>query len=119
MMATSKKAILLVLFSTLINAVAQLSYKFGVKNFTSNIIDVIVNPPLLAGLCLYGVSAVILVTALKSGELSVLYPIVATGYVWVNLLSMHFLGEPMNMFKWLGVASIILGVTAIGVGSEK
>jgi uncharacterized membrane protein len=56
------------------------------------------------------------VYALQGGELSVLYPLVSLGYVWVCLLSIRFLGERMNSVKWTGVAFIVAGVALIGVG---
>jgi len=57
------------------------------------------------------------IPALKGGDLSILYPFVSVTYVWVALLSVRFLGEKMNKFKWIGIAMIILGVSFIGIGS--
>ncbi len=62
---------------------------------------------------LYGVSAVIYVWALKYGRLSLLYPITSLSYVWVSLLSVKFLKENMNNYKWIGISLIILGVILI------
>jgi undecaprenyl phosphate-alpha-L-ara4N flippase subunit ArnE len=60
-----------------------------------------------------------LVLALREGELSVLYPIIALTYVWVTLASYVRLHEPPNAFKNLGVAAIIAGVVVISRGSRK
>ena len=49
----------------------------------------------------------------RGGEASVLYPIFASSYVWVVLLSYHFLGETMNVFKILGVLVIVFGITLV------
>jgi len=62
---------------------------------------------------------VILVVSLKYGELSVLYPIIALSFVWVNIISFELLGESLNTFKWAGVSLIIIGVTCIGFGSKN
>jgi len=62
-------------------------------------------------------NTVLFIPALRGGELSVLYPLVALVYVWVSLLSVRFLGEKMNPMKWLGIALILLGVTLIGLGA--
>jgi len=62
--------------------------------------------------------AVILVIALKHGELSVLYPIIAMSFVWVSFLSIIFLNEIMNIWKWAGVITIILGICFIGKGGS-
>ena len=48
-----------------------------------------------------------------------LYPIIATSYVWVTLLSRVYFGESLSVLKFLGVFSIILGICFIGFGSKK
>lgn len=72
------------------------------------------NLPLFGGLACYGISTILLVLALRYGELSVLYPIMALTYVWVTILSVVMLGESVNAFKLLGLAFIVLGVGILG-----
>ena len=60
-----------------------------------------------------------MILSLRGGEVSVLYPIIATSYIWVSFLSIFFLNESMNNFKWLGVTSIIAGIILIGYGSKE
>ena len=67
---------------------------------------------------LYIVGGILIIVALRGGEVSVLYPIIATSYIWVSFLSIYFLGEVMNAYKWLGVISIIAGIALIGYGSK-
>jgi drug/metabolite transporter (DMT)-like permease len=74
------------------------------------------NPNLLIGLFFYGIGTVLFIPALKGGELSVLYPLISTTYIWVSLWSMRMLGEKMNSLKWIGVALIMGGVSLIGLG---
>jgi multidrug transporter EmrE-like cation transporter len=75
---------------------------------------ILTNLPLFGGLACYGLSTILLVLALRYGELSVLYPIIALTYVWVTMLSVGFLGESLNAFKVLGLAFIVLGVAVLG-----
>ena len=75
------------------------------------------NYHLFGGVILYALGTIFFIPALKGGDLSVLYPFVALGYIWVSLLSVKFLGEKMNKFKWIGISLIIIGVTFIGLGS--
>lgn len=82
-------------------------------------ISLITNLPLIAGYVLYGINTVMLVLALREGELSVLYPIIALTYVWVTLASYVRLHESPNIYKNAGVTAIILGVIVIGRGSKK
>ncbi len=72
------------------------------------------NLPLFGGLACYGISTILLVLALRYGELSVLYPIIALTYVWVTILSVGFLGETVNVYKLLGLTFIVLGVAVLG-----
>ena len=65
--------------------------------------------PLVAGYGLYGLNTVMLVLALRDGELSQLYPIIAMTYVWVTLLSYTLLREPPNWYKNIGIATIVIG----------
>lgn len=116
-MKTPLWAIGLVLFTTLINAVAQVLYKKGANVLVLDFYALITNYPLIFGALLYLISAVLLITALKYGELSLLYPIIATGFVWVSFLSVYFFNEVMNAEKWFGICSIIIGITFIGLGN--
>lgn len=75
---------------------------------------ILTNLPLFGGLACYGISTILLVLALRYGELSVLYPIIALTYVWVTILSVGFLGESLNAFKFLGLVFIVLGVAVLG-----
>lgn len=79
------------------------------------IITTITTVPLLAGVGVYGASMIAFIIALRGGELSVLYPIVATGYIWVSLWSVLFLRERMTLLKWTGIAFIIAGVSIIAL----
>ncbi len=75
------------------------------------------NRKFILGSSLYILSTVIFIIALHGGELSVLYPLIATVYIWVAVLSMRFLGEKMNRWKWASVLIITLGIIFIGIGS--
>jgi len=131
-------AIILMLLCTLFTAFGQLLMKKGsVTNygeviamiFSQNIIETITiifaDPSyytvffIVAGIALYSLAAILNITSLSGGELSVLFPVFATNYIWVSLLSAYALNEPMNVWKWLGVLGIVIGISLIGYGSEK
>ena len=117
MIKTELFSILLVFIGTIIGSFGALYLKIGSKDFSINIKKMIRNYKLILGLLFYGLSSVFYVTALKWGELSVLYPFTSIGYIWVCFLSMKFLNEKMNKLKWLGVITIIIGISLVGVGS--
>jgi drug/metabolite transporter (DMT)-like permease len=77
------------------------------------------NFPLIAGYALSACNALLLILALRDGELSVLYPIYSVSYVWVTLLSMYFFQERLNVWKAAGVLLIMSGVALLGKGSSK
>ena len=80
---------------------------------------IILITPLMVGLSCYGLSTGLLALALRYGELSVLYPIIAVTYVWVSISSVFLLGETMNPFKIAGLAVIVAGVTVLGRTPSK
>lgn len=75
--------------------------------------------PLLGGYCLYGLSTALLVLALRDGELSLLYPVIALTYVWVTVLSVVFFQETVNTFKMIGILVIMSGVVVLGRSGVK
>jgi drug/metabolite transporter (DMT)-like permease len=112
-------AIGLVVVCTLFTSFAQIFYKFGADRLSFDIFSIITNWPVIIGLFLYGIGAVLLITALKGGDVSVLYPIIATSYIWVSLLSMSFFGEIINLYKWVGIIFIFFGVVLVAKGGKK
>ena len=117
--ASRLKAMGLVFSCTIFGAAAQLLMKIGMTHFRPDPISLLTNLPLIAGYALYGLNTLLLVLALRDGELSTLYPIIALTYVWVTLLSYTLLGEKPNSYKDIGIAAIVLGVAVLGRGERK
>ena len=117
-MATKLWSILLVLFTTLLTSSAQLLWKKGSASLSFDVLGIITNYYIIGGILLYVVGGTLIIVAFRGGEVSVLYPIIATSYIWVSFLSIKFLGEVMNVFKWVGIISIIAGIVSIGFGSK-
>ncbi len=117
-MSTKTGAIIAVLLCTLLTASAQIFYKFGIQKLSLAFPEVLLNYYIWIGLALYAVGAGILIIALRHGELSVLYPLIASGYIWVNLLSAYLFAEALNVWKVAGIGVIIVGMLCIGLGSN-
>jgi drug/metabolite transporter (DMT)-like permease len=118
-----KRALLVVVGCTVIGAAAQVLIKTGANHlahssFIGAIVGILTNPPLFFGYCLYGVFAALLVYALRDGELSILYPVIALTYVWVSILSVVVFHESMNPLKAAGVIVIVIGVAVLGRGGR-
>jgi len=118
-MATKGWAIGLMVLCTAFTSVAQVLYKFGSAKLEFNLIALITNVPLISGMILYALGAVIMIIAFKGGEVSVLYPIIATSYIWVSLMSTYFFNENLNFFRWVGILIIITGIIFISIGSKE
>lgn len=118
--AARRRSVLLVFACTILGAAAQILMKVGMSRFDpQHLSGVLTNLPLFAGYVLYGVNTLMLVLALKDGELSMLYPIIAMTYVWVTLLSYTLLHEKPNLYKNAGIVTIVIGVAVLGRGGRK
>jgi len=117
-MATKTSSIALMILCTFFTSLAQVFYKFGAPKLELNLISIITNWQVIIGICFYAIGAAILIIALRGGELSILYPIIATSYIWVSLMSMYFFQEVMNIYKWLGIAFIIIGIVFINLNAK-
>jgi drug/metabolite transporter (DMT)-like permease len=108
-------AVGLVLFGSFIGAFGTLMVKKSVDKYS--FFHSLKSRLMWAGIIFYGASTLFYIVALRKEELSIIYPLVSTTYVWTTLFSVRYLKEEMNQWKWLGLGGIILGVILIGFGS--
>jgi len=118
-MKTEFWAIGLMVLCTAFTSIAQVFYKLGAARLEFDLFALITNLPLIIGMVLYILGAVIMIIAFRGGEVSVLYPIIATSYIWVSLLSIYFFNENLNLFRWIGILVVITGVIFISIGSKE
>jgi multidrug transporter EmrE-like cation transporter len=115
----------MVLCCTVIGAAAQILLKKGTAvlgehpSMLETAIGIFTTRLLFEGYALYGISAILLVLALRQGELSLLYPVFTLTYVWVTVLSMIIFHDSMNFYKVAGISTIIAGVAVLGRASRK
>jgi multidrug transporter EmrE-like cation transporter len=104
----------------LLNACAQLFLKAGtlrlgeVSLAPSTLITTLghlaTNLPIIAGLCLYGLSVITWIAGLSRVDVSVAYPLLSLGYV-VNAIAAYFLfGEALTPQRLIAIGIILLGV---------
>ncbi|MBV8047436.1 MAG: EamA family transporter [Paludibacterium sp.] len=113
----------LILFGVLLNAVAQLCLKAGVRQIghfdfsPANIWPIgwklATNLPIFGGLSCYVVSVVVWILALSRVEVSVAYPMLSIGYVVNALLAWWLFGEMLTAQRLMGIAVIIVGVVLV------
>ncbi len=115
----------MVFVCTIFGAAAQILFKFGANDLAGmdlaalfghplQIVQILLDPPLFAGYCLYGLSTILLTLALRDDELSILYPVISLTYVWVTVLSVMIFKESLNAFKVAGITVIVIGVAVLG-----
>lgn len=114
-MKTEMWAVAIVLFAQIIGAFGAIYFKKASGEFSLK--TAYQNKDLIIGLICYGLATVLFIPALKGGELSVLYPLVSTVYVWVAIFSIWMLDEKMTAIKIWGIGAIVAGVILIGLGS--
>ena len=119
------KSLLMVFGCTILGAAAQILIKTGLKVLPHGIplFDMLLaglfDWHLMLGLTLYGGSTALLVLALRYGELSMLYPVIALTYVWVSMLSLFFFQESITIYKGAGLTLIVGGVCVLGLSQKK
>jgi multidrug transporter EmrE-like cation transporter len=113
--------VFLILLFTFFAATAQVMWKYGTVRLGDHptLAVVITDIPLIAGLAIYGLGAILMIIALKHGELSVLYPLISLSYVWVAILSVVLFHESMPPAKIAGICIIMAGVATLGRGAHR
>lgn len=100
----------LVALCTLLIAASQVLLKRGLEGGIAQILS---SPYTWIGVAIMAAGGLLMMEALKRGELSVLYPVVALGYVWVIIAGI-FLGERLDALHLSGAVLIVAGVSLIG-----
>ena len=116
--------ILLIVASVMLAGVAQITLKAGVNRVTEAqggelrfnaeaLTAIATSWVVLAGLALFGISAVLWIFALSRASLSFAYPFAALGYVLIVGFSVFVLHETVPPLRWLGVAFICVGIVLV------
>ena len=106
------KFIILYLIAAFVGALGQALYKEGSgASQLTDPVSLLTNWRLLLGVGCYIAVMVLFVAAFRiGGELTVLYPVYATTFLWAAVLGVFLLDESFGVAKGLGVALIIAGV---------
>lgn len=102
--------IALMLASALLTCVGQLCWKLSARE------DSVLF--LLAGFALYGCGALLMMAAMRFGELSVLHPMLSAGYILSVVLGALVLGEGITAGKLLGIAVITAGLVCLSTSGR-
>jgi drug/metabolite transporter (DMT)-like permease len=101
------KGIIIIIFAAVLTSIGQLFWKLS---YNTNI------KWLILGFICYGVGAVCMIVAFRYGNLSVLHPMLSTGYIFALILGRVILKEQISLTQIIAIIIIIIGVTLIGGG---
>lgn len=110
----------LIFTSVFLGALGQICMKWGIEHprplfkFLTQALGSYGSWQVLVGLSLYALSAVTWLMALRRVELSIAYPMVATGYVIVVIASYFLFHEAISPQRWLGLGLVTVGVILLG-----
>lgn len=116
--------VVLVLIPVLIGVVGQLLLKkgmlevgrFNFSDFSALIpqfVKAFSNIYVLFGFFCYFISSLFWMVVLSKVDLSVAYPLLSMGYVFILFASWFIFHEPVSTVRWLGVLVIVFGVILI------
>ena len=115
----TKIGLVIMFICTLFTALGQLFFKYGSLTFEWNLFKIVTNYNLILGFFFYGIGALLLIIALKYGDLSTMYPLISLTFIWVFLISVFVFNEIINSFKINAVILIIFGVILIAGGDSN
>jgi drug/metabolite transporter (DMT)-like permease len=118
------KSLILILLAISIAVAGQTCLKTGMNevgrievNLKTDYVEtaktVVVRPIIWAGLFLYGFGAIIWLVVLSRVDLSFAYPMLATSYILIMLISVFKFGEVLTLPRIIGTILICLGVVFI------
>ena len=87
--------------------------KFPASEFFGKLLSIILNPFVFTGLSLFVISAGFWIIVLSRFDLSMVYPMVAFGYVVAAIASVFLFGEVISPIRWAGIVTIVVGVILI------
>jgi multidrug transporter EmrE-like cation transporter len=117
-MSTPVSSMAWVLSGSFIGSFGAVFLKAGAKRLQLTLGALLTNWRLAAGISAYLVSALFFLMGVRHGELSVLYPLVAFGYVWTMFWSRLFFGEPLTKAKFAALGLILVGIALLGFGNR-
>jgi multidrug transporter EmrE-like cation transporter len=114
-MTTPAISIVFFLTAALLGALGQYLYQSGAQSAGPAIVSYLTSMRLIGGVACYVAVMLLFVAAFKKGgELTVLYPIYATTFIWAAILALLVYGTPIKSINVAGMALLIGGMYLMG-----
>jgi drug/metabolite transporter (DMT)-like permease len=116
---------LLALGSYLVAAVSGAAGQFCFKLFSNQMgqasgLELALSPYLwIAIVCYFGVMGLFLLGLRLGGDLSTLYPVYGSTFVWALMMAHFWLGEEVSLTAIAGTAVIVLGIALLFVDTSR
>ncbi len=107
-------AIILTIASAAFCSIGSLYLKKGTKK-AKKASDYLFNKKIMLGMSIYLAATVLYLVALRMEELSVLFSISATQYIFTAVLAKNFEKERITAKRWAGIMLIIAGIALISI----
>ena len=116
----------IIFIAVFLSAVGQIFLKIaantiGPISLKSNVLELLslsMNIYLLLGLMSYFISTVIWIVALSRVSVSIAYPMISLGYVFVALAAWFLFNEPLSSIKLLALGIITFGIILLACSSN-
>ncbi len=114
-MPTPPASIAMFVLAALLGAIGQFLYKSGAEQATGGPMSYLANWRLLAGAgCYVGVMVLFVAAFKRGGQLSVLYPIYASTFVFAAVIALLAYGTPIKPLNIAGMLLLIGGMYLMG-----
>ena len=114
---TIYEVILLTLLAALVSSLAQLIFKRSVTKIDNfrHLMAHARNRGVLLGFVGYITAFALYLVALSGGELSIVYPVFASSFIFVTLISARVLRERITAVRAAGVLLVFIGIAIVAV----
>tara|TARA_B100000686_G_C15783360_1_gene476092 strand:+ start:34 stop:405 length:372 start_codon:yes stop_codon:yes gene_type:complete len=118
---------IIIIISVLLNALAQIFLKIGMKKFApidlqNNLLQtsiaIILNPYIIGGFISYGASIILWLWVLSKVEVSLAYPFQALGYILVTILAWLIFHEEINILRIFALVFITIGLILLALSAK-
>ena len=119
--------LIFIITSVLLNALAQILLKAGMKNFSNidlknnviqTFISIAISPYIICGFISYGISILLWLWVLSKVDVSYAYPFQALGYIVVTILAWLIFQENINLTRIIALIFITLGLIILALSAR-
>lgn len=111
---TEVLGIILIILTALVTSLGQFAWKYS--SSCDGSLKLIMT---IAGFAIFGVSGALMIISYRFGELSIIQPLLSIGFVFSLVLGKIFFNEEHSIFKYIGIAVILVGVFILARAGTK